>query len=96
MARRPRARCAASHSCYTFRSVDDEKVNVDEKNVDVVLFFDGYDARSRLGLARLTRARCAAPPSCYTVRSVDDEKVNVEKKHVDFVLFLMGRTRGPA
>ena len=37
-----RAMCAASHSCYASRSVDDKKVQVDETNVDVVLLFDRY------------------------------------------------------
>ena len=38
---RPRAMCTAPRSCYTFRSVDDEKVHADEKHVDFVLFLMG-------------------------------------------------------
>ena len=41
--------CAASHSCYTFRSADDKKVNVEEKNVDFVLFLMGRTGRPAYG-----------------------------------------------
>ncbi len=50
MARRPRARCAASHSCHAFRSVGDNKINVDERNVDFVLFL-----QVRMGKCEMSR-----------------------------------------
>ena len=40
--------CAAPHSCYTFRSVDDERVEADQKSGDFVLFYARYVGAPRL------------------------------------------------
>ena len=81
--------CAASHSRYTFCSADDKKVNVDKKNVDVVLFLIGRTGRPA-EVRPDAPERCAPRPIPATFRSVDDKKANVDEENVDFVLFFDG------